>query len=110
MNSDIYYIKYLKYKTKYLEEKNRIEGGGCDPELETKIDNINSLQYFNDIICLMQSNNKESIIAFLKKRYETDVFSFLSYDKHCLAPELLKYLEKKQKELEEYAVLERCVF
>ncbi len=31
MNNDLYYWKYLKYKTKYLEEKNRIEGGGCDP-------------------------------------------------------------------------------
>ncbi len=106
MNNDLYYWKYLKYKTKYLEEKNRIEGGGCDQELlNCKINEINSLQYFDNIISLMQSNDKNGIIDLLKRIYKKDVFSFLSYDKHCLAPELLKYLEVKQEELKKYANL-----
>lgn len=30
MNNDLYYLKYKKYKTKYLIEKNKIGGGDCD--------------------------------------------------------------------------------
>jgi hypothetical protein len=99
MNNDFYYLKYLKYKTKYLEEKNKIEGGGCDPNLAKQLEDINTLQYFNKIIVLIQSGDRKSIIDFVKERYINEVFTFLNLNKDCLAPQLLKYLQKKQIEL-----------
>jgi len=105
MNNDLYYWKYLKYKTKYLEEKNMIEGGGCDKELQNKINKINLLQYFDNIICLIQSNDKKGIIDLLKKIYENNVFTLLAYNKSCLAPVLQKYLEEKQDLLKENAII-----
>ena len=46
MNNDLYYLKYLKYKTKYLNEKNKISGGGCDVDnseknIEEKLNKFN---------------------------------------------------------------------
>ena len=46
MNNDLYYLKYLKYKTKYLNEKNKISGGGCNVDnseknIEEKLNKFN---------------------------------------------------------------------
>jgi formylmethanofuran dehydrogenase subunit E len=55
MNNDLYYLKYLKYKTKYLNEKNKIEGGSffnsCDSTIIfNNLKQIDTFQYIEDLI------------------------------------------------------------
>lgn len=111
MNSDLYYIKYLKYKTKYLQEKSKIEGGGifghnCKTDLLIELkDKIKTLQYLPEIINLIQNSDKNKIIVKLKQIYDNAVFSLLKLDKKCLAPQLNKYLKENQEGLVKNNVL-----
>jgi hypothetical protein len=106
MNDDFYYLKYLKYKKKYLDEKNKIKGGGCDSNLANKLQQIDILQYFDEIINLIQSGSIESIIKFVKDRYIKDVFTYFKLDKDCLASQLLNYMQEKQQLLAQKKILQ----
>ncbi len=113
MNSELFYKKkYLKYKAKYLQEKNKIEGGGifskrCEPgllsELQTK---INPLQYLPSLLDLVKNGALDVIITLVKSIYMNTVLLLLKYNKDCLAPQLNRYLSSKQDELCKHAVLE----
>jgi len=101
MNSDLYYLKYLKYKTKYLNEKNKIEGGSffksCNySNLFETLNSIKTLQYTEEILENLFNENRENIINLVKKIYENAVFPLFLLDKECLAPELNKYLMNNQ--------------
>ena len=113
MNSELFYKKkYLKYKAKYLQEKNKIEGGGifskrCEPgllsELQTK---INPLQYLHLLIDLVKNGALDVIITLVKSIYMNTVLLLFKFNKDCLAPQLNRYLSSKQDELCKHAVLE----
>ena len=101
MNSDLYYIKYLKYKTKYLDEKKKIGGWpftkSCGNEFE-KIDELRVVDFIAAIFNLLKKNKitKDEIIKQIKDMYDYIVLPVKKLNKDCLKPELTKYLSSKE--------------
>ena len=95
MNNDLYYLKYKKYKTKYLIEKNKIGGGDCDEKKNIPIGivlgNLNIYKNIKKIFDLLKKNpsNKEieDIISII---YNQNVFALKKLDKDCLKVKLIK--------------------
>jgi hypothetical protein len=104
MNNDLYYLKYIKYKTKYLDEKNKV-GGACD--LQTMKINFYQLSPINQVIelfNLLKTNaNEENIIEKIINIYDTIVIPLKDkkkYTKDCLKEVLTNYLNLKKKDID----------
>lgn len=108
MNNDLYYIKYIKYKTKYLNEKNKI-GGACELLLQPKLNALNPIQSVSPLFNLLQKKDLtiNDILKEIKKLNKL-VFSLKKFNKKCLSPELTKYLDSDevQSTLLEFATLQ----
>lgn len=98
MNSDLYYLKYKKYKTKYLIEKNKIGGGDCNGDVVKKnlligivLGNLNIYENIKKIFDLLKKNpsNKE-IEDIISNIYNQNVFALKNLDKDCLKVKLIK--------------------
>ena len=105
MNNDLYYFKYIKYKQKYLEEKNKI-GGACDLQKMKK--NFNQLSPINQAIELFKNiTNEENIIENIIEKiiniYDTIVIPLKDkkkYTKDCLKEVLTNYLNLKKNDID----------
>ena len=93
MNNDLYYLKYLKYKTKYLNEKNRISGGGCDVDNSEKniLEKLENFNIINEIkknfISLKSVHDIENYIIDTITRYFNEiVIPLIKLKKKCLKP------------------------
>ena len=108
MNNDLYYIKYIKYKTKYLNEKNKI-GGACELLLQSKLHELNPIQSVSPLFDLLQKKDLtiNDILQEIKKLNKL-VFSLKEFNKKCLSPELTKFLDSAivQSTLLEFATLQ----
>lgn len=109
MNSDIYYLKYIKYKTKYINEKKKL-GGGCENK---KIeDTLNTLELHQKIInnfnLLKNEDNKseeelkKSIEKSIMEIFKDNVFILKKLDKKCLKVPLIENLNKNYTQLDKF--------
>jgi hypothetical protein len=96
MNTNLYYIKYIKYKTKYLNEKNKI-GGACELLLQPKLNALNPIQYVPTLLLLLNKNNLtiNDILQGIKNLNKL-VFLLKKFDKKCLSTELTRYLDSDE--------------
>ena len=96
MNNDIYYLKYLKYKKKYLNEKNKIGGADCGKEetaITTELEKLNIFGTISSIFnLLLQPTNKDNIIKKIEDIYNENVLGLIKLDKDCLKGKLIKNL------------------
>jgi hypothetical protein len=103
MNNNLYYLKYLKYKTKYLNEKNRISGGGCDIDnskerIEEELNKFNIISRLKENFMLLKSvdNSLEDyIIKTITSYYNDIVVPLTKLKKKCLKPVFSSYLWNK---------------
>jgi hypothetical protein len=107
MNSDIYYFKYIKYKTKYINEKKKL-GGGC---AETDIQNINSVlqtlnvhQKINENFILLKTSSdlKKEIEDSIRNIFKVSVLNLKKLDKKCLKVQLALNLNKNYTQLDKF--------
>jgi hypothetical protein len=96
MINDLYYIKYLKYKKKYLNEKNKI-GGGCENKntvIQNKLEELDLLNKISSIFGLLQGEtiNDGTIISMIEEIYNKNVFGLIKLDKECLKIKLIENL------------------
>jgi hypothetical protein len=100
MNNDLYYLKYLKYKTKYLIEKNKISGGGCDVDnseekIKEKLNDFNIINKIKENFMRLKLVNKtleNYIIETITYYYNTIVIPLTKLKKKCLKPVFSSYL------------------
>jgi len=112
MNNDLYYIKYIKYKTKYLNEKNKI-GGSCDINTKLNLNILNPVSFVYELFKLLKENNssKDEIISSIINIYDKVVIPLKDkkkFTKECLKSALTNYLSYKniQTKLSEYKQFE----
>jgi hypothetical protein len=106
MNNDLYLIKYLKYKKKYLNEKNKIGGADCEnvkKELEEKLKPIDQVGPLLELLpikktkddILQEKKTKDDILQGIKQLNNL-VSKLKKFDKKCLSPELTRYLDSEE--------------
>ena len=100
MNNDLYYLKYLKYKTKYLNEKNKISGGGCNVDnseknIEEKLNKFNIINKIKEnfnFLKLVDDTLENYIIKTITDYYKDIVVPLTKLKKKCLKPVFSSYL------------------
>jgi hypothetical protein len=103
MNNDLYYLKYLKYKTKYLNEKNKINGGGCivnnsKKNIEEKLNKFNIINKIKEnfmFLKLVDDTLENYIIKTITDYYNDIVVPLTKLKKKCLKPVFSSYLWNK---------------
>jgi hypothetical protein len=105
MNSDIYYIKYIKYKAKYINEKKI--GGGCDDvSIKNVLEKLNLHQKITDNFNLLHNDKdlKEKIEKTIIDIFKQNVFDLKKLDKKCLKVPLIENLDKYYKKMDEFII------
>jgi len=86
MNNNLYYLKYLKYKTKYLNIKNKISGGGCNVDnskknIEEKLNKFNIINKIKEnfmFLKLVDDTLENYIIKTITDYYKDIVLLLLN--------------------------------
>jgi protein tyrosine/serine phosphatase len=103
MNNDLYLIKYLKYKKKYLNEKNKIGGADCESSLQStvknKLEKLDPIKCVPDLFTLLKDKAGDLTIGKILnniRSLNTLVYELKKLNKECLKSVLTKYLDSQE--------------
>ena len=104
MNSDIYYLKYIKYKTKYINEKKKLGGGCNDIEINNELIKLKLHEkiIYNFNLLKDGKYSKINIEESIKKIFLDNVLNLKKLDKKCLKVQLALNLNKNYTLLDKF--------